>query len=160
MKSQLQKLKDRMKAAGICSTPEALLRFMNDGLDRHQTDAAAIDAAVALIAELQGALLDGVRRKEVAKIVRRRLGTKKLTRTEIGARQIHMGHPIYTIMLFHILDGSDYGATIEEIRKELRHIDDRYSHSAAEGLYRELKPHVQSTVDLVNKFNKLNTDED
>lgn len=159
MKSQREKLKDRMEATGIIGTPEALLRFMNEGLERHQVDAAAMDAAVALIAELQGALLDGVRRKEIGNIVRRRLGTKKLTRTEIRAGQIHMGHPIYTIMLFHILDGSDYKVTIEEIRKELRHIDDRYSHSAAEGLYKELKPHVQRTVDLVNKFNKLNTEE-
>ena len=78
--------------------------------------------------------------------------------TEIRASQIHMGHPIYTIMLFHILDGSDYDATTEQIRKELRHMDDRYSHAAAEILYSEMKPHVQSTVDLVNKFNKLNVE--
>ena len=159
MKSQREKFEEQMKAAGISGTPEALLRFMNDGLERHQTDAAAIDAAVALIAELQGALLDGVRRKEIGDIVRKHLGTKKLTRTEVRAGQIHMGHPIYTIMLFHILDGSDYDATIEEMRKELRHMDDRYSHAAAEGLYQELKPHVQRTVDLVNKFNKLNKEE-
>ena len=78
--------------------------------------------------------------------------------TEIRASQIHMGHPIYTIMLFHILDGSDYEAAIEQIRKELRHMDDRYSHAAAEIIYNEMKPHVQSTVDLVNKFNKLNAE--
>ena len=69
-----------------------------------------------------------------------------------------MGQPIYTIMLFHILDGSDYEAAIEQIRKELRHMDDRYSHAAAEIIYNEMKPHVQSTVDLVNKFNKLNAE--
>lgn len=63
MKSQTEKLKERMAAAAISSTPEALLRFMNDGLDRHQIDAEAIDAAVALVTELQGALLDGVRRR-------------------------------------------------------------------------------------------------
>jgi hypothetical protein len=156
MKSQREKLRERMKAAGISGTPEALLRFMNEGLERHQADAEATDAAVAFIAELQGALLDGIRRKEIGNIVRRLLGTKKLNRTEIGARQIHMGHPIYTIMLFHILDGTDHEAAIEEIRKELRHMDDRYSHTAAENLYSELKPYVQRTVDLVNKFNKLN----
>ena len=156
MKSETEKLKERMKAAGISGTPEALLRFMNEGLERHQPDAAAIDAAVALVAELQGALLDGVRRKDIGKIVRKQLGTKKLIHPEIRASQIDMGHPIYTIMLFHILDGSDYDAAIEEIRKELRHMDDRYSHAAAEVLYAELKPHVQRIVDLVNKFNKLN----
>ena len=156
MKSQTEKLKERMKAAGISGTPEALLRFMNDGLDRHQIDADAIDAAVALVAELQGALLDGVRRKDISNIVRQRLGPTKLIHPAIRASQIHMGHPIYTIMLFHILDGGDHETAIEEIRKELRHMDDRYSHAAAEILYNELKPHVQSTVDLVNKFNKLN----
>lgn len=158
MKSQTDKLKERMTDAGISGTPEALLRFMNDGLDRHQIDAEAIDAAVALVAELQGALLDGVRRKDIGNIVRKRLGTKKLVHPEIRASQIHMGHPIYTIMLFHILDGSDYEAAIEQIRKELRHMDDRYSHAAAEIIYNEMKPHVQSTVDLVNKFNKLNAE--
>jgi hypothetical protein len=156
MKSQIEKLEERMQAAGINGSPEALMRFINDGLDRRQIDAAAIDAAVALIAELQGALLDGVRRKDIGKIVRKRLGTKKLIHPEIRASQIHMGHPIYTIMLFHILDNSDHEAAIDEIRKELRHMDDRYSHAAAEVLYNELKPHVQRTVDLVNKFNKLN----
>lgn len=158
MKSQTEKLKQRLSDAGISSTPEALLRFMNDGLDRHQIDAEAVDAAVALVAELQGALLDGVRRKDIGKIVRKHLGTKKLIHPEIRASQIHMGHPIYTIMLFHILDGSDYESAIEQIRKELRHMDDRYSHAAAEILYNEMKPHVQSTVDLVNKFNKLNAE--
>ena len=158
MKSQTEKLKERMAAAGISGTPEALLRFMNDGLDRHQIDAEAIDAAVALVAECQGALLDGVSRKDIGKIVRKRLGTRKLIHPEIRASQIHMGHPIYTIMLFHILDGSDYEAAIEQIRKELRHMDDRYSHAAAEIIYNEMKPHVQSTVDLVNKFNKLNAE--
>jgi putative aminopeptidase FrvX len=157
MKSQREKFKEHMQEAGISGTPEALLRFMNDGLERHQADAAAIDAAVAFIAELQGALLDGVRRKDIGKIVRKRMGTKKLTHTEIRANQIDMGHPIYTIMLFHILDRSEHDATIEEIRKELRHMDDRYSHAAAEELYKELRPHVQRTVDLVNKFNELNT---
>jgi hypothetical protein len=156
MKSESDKLKEHMRAAGISGTPEALLRFMKQGLERHQIDADATDAAVALIAELQGALLDGVRRKDIGKIVRKRLGTKKLIHPEIRASQIHMGHPIYTIMLFHILDGSDHQAAIEEIRTELRHMDDRYSHAAAELLYNELKPHVQRTVDLVNKFNKLN----
>jgi hypothetical protein len=156
MKSETEKLKERMKAAGIRGTPEALLRFINDGLDRHQIDAAAIDAAVALVAELQGALLDGIRRKDIGKIVRKRLGTRKLVHPEVRASQIDMGHPIYTIMLFHILDGSNHEAAIEEIRKELRHMDDRYSHAAAEVLYKELKPHVQKTVDLVNKFNKMN----
>jgi hypothetical protein len=156
MKSEREKFEERLEAAGISGTPDALMRFMNDGLERHQPDAAAIDAAVALIAELHAALLDGVRRKDIGKLVRKRLGTKKLTHTEIRANQVDMGHPIYTIMLFHILDDSDYDATIEEIRKELRHMDDRYSHAAAEGLYEELKPHVQRTVDLVNKFNKLN----
>lgn len=50
MKSQTEKLKQRMTGTGISGTPEALLRFMNDGLDRHQIDAEAIDAAVALVA--------------------------------------------------------------------------------------------------------------
>jgi hypothetical protein len=145
-----------MKEAGIKGTPEALLRFINQGLERHQIDADATDAAVALVAELQGALLDGVRRKDIGKIVRKHLGTKKLIHPEIRASKIHMGDPIYSIMLFHILDGSNYEVTIEEIRNELRHMDDRYSHAAAELLYDELKPHVQRTVDLVNKFNKLN----
>ena len=158
MKSQTEKLKERMADADISGSPDALLRFMNDGLDRHQIDAEAIDAAVALVAELQGALLDGVRRKDIGNIVRKRLGTKKLIHPEIRASQIQMGHPIYTIMLFHILDGSDYEAAIEQIRKELRHMDDRYSHAAAEIIYNEMKPHVQSTVDLVNKFNKLNAE--
>ncbi|MGD2052658.1 MAG: hypothetical protein PVG45_00995 [Gammaproteobacteria bacterium] len=156
MKSESDKLKQRMKEAGIKGTPEALLRFINQGLERHQIDADATDAAVALVAELQGALLDGVRRKDIGKIVRKHLGTKKLIHPEIRASKIHMGDPIYSIMLFHILDGSNYEVTIEEIRNELRHMDDRYSHAAAELLYDELKPHVQRTVDLVNKFNKLN----
>jgi len=107
---------------------------------------------------LQGDLLDGVSRKDIGKIVRKRLGTTKLIHPEIRASKIHMGHPIYTIMLFHILDGSDYEAAIEQIRKELRHMDDRYSHAAAEIIYNEMKSHVQSTVDLVNKFNKLNAE--
>ena len=123
-----------------------------------------VDAALAKLPKVEGAGAGQVylapemaRLFEQAETLAQKAGDSYVTAERLLlALAMASGTPAAKALSDAAVTPQKLNQAIEEIRKELRHLDDRYSHAAAEILYDELKPHVQSTVDLVNTFNKLN----